>query len=788
MINGVVQGIGFRPFVYNLAIEHKLLGFVLNRGDAGVEIQVKGSKKQIQSFIRDLNDNKPSLAKYEEFITDFTETNSNQTLFENFHIAESTLTRGNEGSYIPPDLPICDKCIAEMGVEIRRKNYAFTSCVDCGPRYSVITSLPYDRPRTVMEEFPLCSKCLSEYTNPTDRRFHAQTTCCWDCGPRFKLIDNKGNLVLSPEEFRGNENQPSKLLNENNIIGIKGIGGTHIACRSLVDDPIVKIRMWKGARGDKPFAVMSPNRETVNQYAYCSELEEEYLRSYTRPILLLDKREEFPLSNQIAPNLHNIGVLFPYAGIHVTLFEAITDPALIMTSGNPSNMPILIDNEQIQRNLSEVVDYFLLHDRQIYQRIDDSVLRLHSFNNQNYPLIIRRSRGYVPEPISIPLKTSIPPVLALGAEMHTVGAIGLGKRIFATQHIGHLSTLENIEFLQSSLEHMMLLLGIENIHGIGGDLHPQFSSTALGNEWATKYETKFYQFQHHHAHLSALAIDAGIDADETIICATLDGTGYGADGTIWGGEILMGNYSGYERVGHLEVLAIPGGDLAIRQPHRAFLANLLSFLTPEEVTSNLKRISWLKWITKLENYSFLLKSIHDQIEKQNLPPHNLTSSCGRVLDILSVMLGASKYRSYEGEPAIKLESFAMSKNKDSKDDMRIPYNTLSNGSIEIKTSELILGVWNRLLRGKSRRLLAIASEKALARTIAQVSILQAEKHGISKIGLSGGVGYNQTIFSEFYNSLNEIDKRYTPIFHRQIPCGDGCISLGQIPLIQAKLD
>ncbi len=787
IINGVVQGIGFRPFVYNLAIEHKLVGFVLNRGDAGVEIQVKGSKEQIDSFIQDLDEKKPSLAKYDKFNTKFHKENIHHTLFENFRIAESTLARGNEGSYIPPDLPICDKCILEMGVDIRRKNYAFTSCVDCGPRYSVITSLPYDRPRTVMEDFPLCSKCLSEYTNPTDRRFHAQTTCCWDCGPQFKLLDKKGDLILSPENFRGNENEPSKLLNEGNIVAIKGIGGTHIACRTVIDDPIVKIRSWKGARGDKPFAVMSGSREAVNQYAYCSELEEKFLNSYIRPILLLDKREEYPLSKHIAPNLHNIGVLYPYAGIHVTLFETLKDPALVMTSGNPSNMPILIENEQIQRNLSDIADYFLLHDRKIYQRIDDSVLRLHSFNNQEYPLIIRRSRGYVPEPISIPMKKNFPPVLALGAEMHSVGAIGLGKRVFATQHIGHLSTLENIEFLQSSLNHMMSLLGIEDIHGIGGDLHPQFSSTTLGNQWASKYGTKFYQFQHHHAHLSALAIDAGVDIEETIICATLDGTGFGADGTIWGGEILMGNYSGYERVGHLEVLAIPGGDSAIKTPHRALLASLLSFLPPEEVTRNLNSMSWLKWITNLENYSFLLKSIKNQIDKPNLPPHHLTSSCGRVLDILSVMLGASRYRTYEGEPAIKLESFAKYGSQGSILDIDIPYHTKGNDSIEIKTSELILNVWNSLQQGGNRHSLAHAAEKALAKTIAQVSILQAEKHGINKIGLSGGVGYNQTIFTEFYKSLNDSDKKYTPIYHRQIPCGDGCISIGQIPLIQAKL-
>ncbi|MHA2156626.1 MAG: carbamoyltransferase HypF [Candidatus Hodarchaeales archaeon] len=787
MINGVVQGIGFRPFVYNLAIRHKLVGFVLNRGDAGVEIQIKGSKGQILTFIDELQHLKPPLARYEKFDTNFDIASIDNAYLTKFQIAESTLTRGNEGSYIPPDLPICEKCINEMGFDQRRLNYPFTSCVDCGPRYSVISSLPYDRPRTVMEDFPLCSTCLGEYTNPTDRRFHAQTTCCWECGPQYRLLDNKGNIILSPEDFRRNVNIPSKLLNEGNIIAIKGIGGTHIACRTMLDDPILKIRDWKGARGEKPFAVMSKNQRTTQQFAHCSLLEANYLNSYIRPILLLDKNDQYTLSEYISPNLHNIGVLFPYAGIHVTLFHSINDPALVMTSGNPSNMPILIRNSQIQKNLSTVADYFLLHDRTIYQRIDDSVLRLHLLDNQEYPLIIRRSRGYVPEPISLPWKHNAPVVMALGAEMHTVGAIGIGKRVFPTQHIGHLSTLENIEFLKLSMKHMRSLLGIEKIQGIGGDLHPQFSSTTLGKEWSEKADVPFFQFQHHFAHLSALAIDAGVHPEETIICAALDGTGYGEDGTIWGGEILMGNYSNFERVAHLEVLSIPGGDLAIKQPHRAFLANLLSFMSSEEVTESIESLPWLKWITDSENYSLLLNSLSKQLKNHNISSHNLTSSCGRVLDILSVMLGVTKFRTYEGEPAIKLESFSKNKISNSELTLEIPYKKNSVGSIEIQTKELLQTVWYGMLEGKNKYLLAQAAERSLAKTIADVSILMAERHGREKIGMSGGVCYNQAIFSEFYRNIVSAGKKYTPIYHKQIPCGDGCISIGQVPLIQAKL-
>ncbi|MCK4848156.1 MAG: carbamoyltransferase HypF [Candidatus Heimdallarchaeota archaeon] len=404
IINGVVQGIGFRPFVYNIALKHQLTGFVLNRGDAGVEIQIKGSETQIKNFIQDLKALKPSLARYELFtILQITEI-QDDSLFNSFRISKSSLERGDQGSYIPPDLPICEKCTEEIYSDPRRIHYAFTSCVDCGPRYSVITSLPYDRPRTVMDKFPLCPDCLREYTNPADRRFHAQTTCCWKCGPRYYLVDNKGNLVLSKDDFQNNWKIIPQLLNEEKIFAIKGIGGTHIACRTLSNEPILKIRQWKGARGEKPFAVMTKDRENAQTFAKISDSEYMLLKSLVRPIILLNKSDSYSLSEYISPHLHNIGVLLPYAGIHHMLLDEFKDPALVMTSGNQSNVPILIENERIQENLSSVVDYFLLHDREIYQRIDDSVIRMHSLSGNTFPQIIRRSRGYVPEPLKLPWK------------------------------------------------------------------------------------------------------------------------------------------------------------------------------------------------------------------------------------------------------------------------------------------------------------------------------------------------------------------------------------------------
>ncbi len=783
----MVQGIGFRPFVYNIALKHKLQGYVLNRGDAGVEILVKGSKSQIEDFVCYLKSHKPTLARYETF--EIENNPSPSSLDHNtFIIAPSSLSRGSSGSYIPPDLPICEKCVTEMKSDPRRVNYPFTSCVDCGPRYTVITSLPYDRPRTVMEEFPLCPDCLVEYKNPADRRFHAQTTCCWNCGPRYYLLDKFGNVIFDKEDFQNNWFDVARILDEGNIIAIKGIGGTHLASCTVNDDPILKLRQWKGARGDKPFAVMSSNLDRVRTFAECSPAEARLLQSLTRPILLLEKKQNFPLSPLISPGLHNIGVLLPYAGIHFLLSENITDPALIMTSGNPSNIPILIENEEIQQQLASVADYFLLHDRRIYQRADDSVMRYHMIHEAEYPLLIRRSRGYVPEPIQLPWASSNNTVLALGAEMYNVGVLGIGGRCFPTQHIGHMTTVENVDFFNSTIEHMKELLGIKSLDALGGDLHPQFLTTQKGQQLASENNIPFFQFQHHFAHLGALALDAKVDPQEKIICVALDGTGYGEDGTIWGGEILYGNYFEYKRLAHLEKQILLGGDQAVSQPYRVLLGILLSNSTLEEITAEFNKIPWLTWIPQTSNFPLVGKQLEKIILHRSSGGFHETSSCGRLLDAISVMLGAAKNRTYEGEPAIKLESFAEKAiEKSNSLEFNLPSIITAGGLVEIQTSPLIHNIWEYIHRNYQRKRIALAAEKAIARKFAEVALDLANKHGVSKIGMSGGVCYNRVIFTEFYEYISKYGDTNSIISHKRIPCGDGGIAIGQVPLIQAKL-
>ncbi len=788
LINGVVQGIGFRPFVYNTAVSFNLTGYVLNRGDAGVEIQVKGTKKQIKSFISTLKSQKPNLAKYEVFKVDYHNEMTQEIRDEKFYIAESSLSRSSEGSYIPPDLPICNNCLSEMKTDPRRINYPFTSCVDCGPRYTVISSLPYDRPRTVMNEFPLCSNCLSEYTNPTDRRFHAQTTCCWNCGPKYYLVDKTGEIYISKEDFKENWLEIVKILNERKIIAIKGIGGTHLACGTLTDDPIQQLRGWKGARGDKPFAVMSHDLKRVKEYAIYNSTEAEYLQSLARPIVLINKNDTYPLSQLISPKLHNIGIMLPYAGIHHLLTENFTDPALIMTSGNPSNIPILIDNEKIITSLSSIADFFLLHDRKIHQRADDSVLRIHSSKESVHPILIRRSRGYIPEPIHLPWDTRAPSVLALGAEMYNVGALGIGKRCFATQHIGHMTTMENLDFFKDTIKHMQELIGIKNFDGICSDLHPQFQTTLLGKELAKELNIPFYQFQHHFAHLGALALDNKVQPEEEIMCVALDGTGYGDDGNIWGGEILLGNYSGYKRVAHLQNQILLGGDQAVKNPFRVLLASLLDTYTLDELNTRFEKIPWLSWIPKTQNYNHICNLLNKIAANETTEGFSITSSCGRLLDSISIILGASKTRTFEGEPAIKLESLAeIANGKKNIFDLSLITKVHSNGVIEILTSTFISKIFELIQKGQSRAEIALAAEQSIARKFAEIALDIAKNNNISKIGMSGGVCYNRILFTEFARYIRKFGHSKYLLFHKQIPCGDGGVAMGQVPLIQAQL-
>lgn len=753
---GIVQGIGFRPFVFRIAKKLNLLGIVRNQGDAGVLIIAEGQKKDLQKFLQLLKTDKPYLAKYEDFQFSW-ETYQNE--FTKFEIIKSSKKSVGGISYLPPDISICEKCLRDMtNPNDNRYKYAFTSCAICGPRYTTITRLPYDRPNTTMIDFPFCSNCQTEYNNPFDRRHHAQTTCCNLCGPKLSLYNKDGEQVDVSDIY----SYLSNLIREGNIIAIKGIGGTHLACSVMDDEPILKLRTRKGKRKNKPFAVISSAIKNVQKFAEINHTEEQILTSHRKPIVLLLKKNPFPLSNWIAPNLFNIGVMLPYSGIHSLLLDKLKDPALILTSANPSDIPMYINNESILSNLKNMVDYFLLHDRRIYQRVDDSVVRL----SNNTPTLIRRSRGWVPEPINLPFKFPNKPTLGVGPLLTSSGAIILSNRCFPTQYIGDVNSLETLEFLESAINHMQSLLGIDSFIALGSDLHPRYPSSIFAEKYANEHNLPHLKIQHHFAHSLALMIDNQIPIDDEIISIVADGVGYGDDGNIWGGEILHCSYNNYLRIGHLEEQLMVGGDRATLFPTR-MLAGILS---KKLSTTELEDLLITKYPNSLPGGIDEIHVLLSQLKKGlNLYK---TTSTGRILAATSALLQVCLERTYEGEPAIVLESIA-SFGKLGK----VSFNISAPKKGVINTTELILQSLDKLQDGIKPQHIAIAVQNELAKQFSEIAIEKAESLGIRKIGFSGGVANNNFITQQIAKRVLSANLEF--LQHHSLPSGDGGISSGQ---------
>ncbi|MHA1690341.1 MAG: carbamoyltransferase HypF, partial [Candidatus Heimdallarchaeaceae archaeon] len=636
-VSGIVQGIGYRPFVYNLAKELNILGTVQNLGDAGVKIIAQGEKSAVNEFIKQLKEKRPKLCVYESFEINWKDDINNR--YSDFSIIRSSEQKLGKGfSYLPPDIAICDTCVKEMNSEDpRRKDYPFNSCVDCGPRFTVIEKLPYDRPNTVMKEFPFCDDCLDEYTNPKDRRFHAQTTCCTNCGPVYSLFEKNGNSLTFNSQ-RDLIRFVAKEIENGKIIAIKGIGGTHLACSTIDDLVLLRLREAKGKRKYKPFAIMAKDIDTIKKFAIVSSYEEELLKSFRRPIVLLKKSSSYYLSEWVSPGLHNVGVMLPYAGIHHLLFKNLKEPTMVLTSANPSNFPMLIENDKIIENLT-YVDYFLLHNRRIYQRCDDSVLRVNKIGPSQSIKFLRRSRGWVPEPLLSHVDVKNLTLLGVGAEMHLVPSLMKGKRIIPTQHIGTVTLLETYDFLLESIKHFMQLYQTK-IDAIAYDLHPQYLTSIHITEIAEELGASTWKkFQHHEAHIASVAIEHRIPPEEEIVGIALDGTGFGKDGKIWGGEIFQGTITDLKRVGHIEEYPLPGGDVAVNYPVRTLLS-LLSFHYSEEEIFELTSQLHNYLPRKEKEVSFVIK----QLMKKTFPTGHITTSCGRFLDAISAFLNVCGMR------------------------------------------------------------------------------------------------------------------------------------------------
>ena len=740
---GIVQGVGFRPFIYRIATANNLKGYVRNRGDAGVEIVVEGREYDIKNFLNDLEKKKPPISHIDKTLVHCTKETGN---FSKFSILKSSETKELTGSVIPPDIAICNECLEELrNPTDPRHNYFFVTCTDCGPRYTTILQLPYDRQNTTMQDFRMCDFCKKEYTNPANRRFHAQTLACPKCGPKAYLRSNKGQPLSYKDPIR----EAGRLLEEGYVLAIKGYGGFHVATSTTKDGSIRRLRRVKH-RAQKPFAIMARDLKTIRTFAEVSPKEAEILTSHTKPIVLLDKTENYYLSELIAPGLHNVGVMLPYTGLHVMLFDQVEEPAFVMTSANPSNEPIVTDNAEALRTLGSTVDYFLLHNRIIAQRCDDSVIRLHDKKTS----VIRRSRGYAPAPIS--LKSLFKScVLGVGAEENVTSCILLRDKAFISQYIGDVENLETFTFLKKTIRHLMLLTNAK-IDIVACDLHPKFATTKLAQEIADEAGCSVVPVQHHYAHILSLMGEHGIDEIIGIAC---DGYGYGAEGKSWGGEILQCNKESFKRVSHLQEQPMIGGDLATRYPLRMAVGILHGIVDVE---------NWL--LAKCESLPYgkeEAQTVINQLNSKN--PPQTTTSCGRILDAISAILDICDERTYQGEPAMKLESAAIHGHDVLKLEPKITSGILN-------TTNIVKAVFEAKNRFSVADL-AYSTQSYLAKGLAKLAVEAAQKTGIDKIGFSGGVAYNKHIIFAIKEHMEKNDIKF--YVHEVLSAGDGGISFGQ---------
>ncbi len=745
-VTGIVQGVGFRPFIYRTARRNALTGYVQNRGDAGVDILVEGREQDIKNFLRDLKDKKPPLAQIYDVITSPMKGKQER---RRFTILKSSDATELSGSVIPPDVAICDECLDELrDPKNPRHEFFFITCTDCGPRYTIIDRLPYDRKNTTMSAFQICSFCSDEYENPQKRRFHAQTVACPECGPSVSLTNNGGERVAA---CRNPIREAGRLISEGHIVAIKGYGGFHVAASTVMDEPLVRLRKVKHRR-EKPFSVMAAGLRAIETFAEVKERDRQLLTSPARPIVLLDKSEDYYLSDLISPRLHNVGVMLPYTGLHYILFSDVGDPAFVMTSANPPNQPIIKDDEEALEKLSGVVDYFLFHNRQITHRCDDSVVRVHDRKQA----FIRRSRGYAPAPVFLRKKTERCAV-GLGGELNNTACVVLGGKAFISQHIGDVENVETCGFLENAAKHLIRLTNAK-VETIGYDLHPRFATTQLARELAEANSWELIQVQHHYAHAAALMAEHGVDELVGICC---DGYGYGLDGEAWGGEVLFCSQAseGFERLAHLEKQPLIGGDLATRYPLRVAAGILHGEVDVE---------TWLQ-----ENQERFphgereVRVILNQLERHDSAVK--TTSCGRILDAIAAVLGICYERTYEGEPAMKLESLALK----GKDVLGLEPEFKNN---VLHTKGLVRAVFeNRDEISKAN--LAHSVHAYLAKGLATLAIEKASEKGVSSVGFTGGVACNE-IMTQTLRSIIEASG-LDFLVHEAVPPGDGGVSFGQ---------
>jgi hydrogenase maturation protein HypF len=746
-IKGVVQGVGFRPFVYRAAEQYSLRGWIRN-GSEGVEIEIQGDLDGLESFIVEVRTDAPALARVESVA--LIEQRQDEVVYEEFTI-EISERSSSAATLISPDTFVCEDCLRELfDPADRRHRYPFINCTNCGPRYSIIRGVPYDRPFTTMATFPLCEACAHEYHDVTDRRFHAQPVACWDCGPQVALWEPGAGDLAATDPIA----QAAGLLKAGAILACKGIGGYHLMVDPRNEEAVTELRRRK-RRDEKPFALMSPTLEAVTGYASVDSCEAELLQSVARPIVLVRKRGD-ELAAGVAPGNQRFGVMLAYTPLHHLLLSFGFD-ALVATSGNVSDEPIAFTNEDAVERLSGIADVFLVNNRDIHTRVDDSIVRSVPLAGRPEPVLIRRARGYTPEPIAAPF--DLPPVLGVGPELKNTVCLSRGRELFLSHHIGDLKNDAVMRSFEHSIAHLKKTLEVQP-ELIAHDMHPSYMSTRYALEQGI---LPTLAVQHHHAHMASCMCEHGLT--DPAIGVIFDGTGYGTDGAIWGGEFLVGDYSGFQRAGQLEYFRLPGGDKAVKQPWRVALALLAQAF---EGLGGLEQVPVVARRTDEER-----QVLGVMIERGIHSP--ATSSMGRLFDGVSALIGVREEIRYEAQAAIELEQLL----ERGASAQPLPWELrLEDGRIAVDPRPMIRELAEEVARGRATAAeLSLRFHSTLVEMVRSSCLAIRDLTGLSTVVLSGGVFLNEFLLSGAYDAL--FGAGFDVYAHRRVPTNDGGVSLGQ---------
>jgi hydrogenase maturation protein HypF len=746
-VAGTVQGVGFRPYVHRLAGELALAGYVLN-DERGVLLEVEGGADAVERFAARLQGEPPPLAQIESVAWEVMPATGERE----FRIVQS-IHGGEPQALVSPDTPTCADCLAELfDPADRRYRYPFVNCTNCGPRFTIVRGVPYDRPLTTMAGFTMCARCRAEYDDPRDRRFHAQPNACAECGPTVRAGDAVGEEALAAA---------GAALRDGQILAVKGIGGFHLACRADDEEAVARLRARKH-REEKPFALMAPDLETARALVELGPAEEALLLGRERPIVLAPWRPDARVAAAVAPRSSDLGVMLPYSPLHHLLL-ADAAAALVMTSGNVSDEPIAYKDADAHDRLTAIADLFLTHDRPIHTRTDDSVVRA---RRTGVPLLMRRSRGYVPTSVELPLQA--PPLVACGAELKATFCVAKETRAWVGHHIGDLHNLETLTSFRDGIAHFEELFAVAPelvVH----DLHPDYLSTGYALE---REGVELMAVQHHHAHLAACLAEHGETGPA--VGAIFDGTGLGTDGTVWGGELLVGGLADFERAGHLHPVRLPGGDQAAREPWRMACAWLAEALDgepalPPRLADTVDVDRWTA-VARMARMGFAAP---------------VTTSMGRLFDAVAALAGVRARVTYEGQAAMELEGIAAADARGrAAPPEPYPLAVDPGPALILDARPTVLAVAEDAARGASAARIAARFHAAVAQATARACVLAAERHGLTTVALSGGVFQNRILLDATVAALHDADLRV--LVPERLPPNDGGISFGQAAVAAAR--